>query len=337
MHLQRCSELRPSPTPQLTLEWACLRAAEGDLLEVESYLYDQLHLHPELTFLIWEALAEGYTRTWRTTDALKCLNQWLERDAQNVQALAMMGNLAHNIHSDGLAVTNYEKALALDGERWDVRRRLAVSLMSIGRYEQALRHFEVLHQRLGDDPDILVRLAQCHQRCNHVQATLTLLEHLLELRPGYGPALRTRAQLELSEERWAEAEIWFRQAIEAMPYDYVSHYGLSESLRNQNKEAEMHVENEQMRQLLNRLERIGEITSREIASRPRDDRLQLELAKLLISVGSDEDGLFWLLNVLKLNPQSREAYLALADLYHQQGKPEQEETCRAQALALSAN
>jgi tetratricopeptide (TPR) repeat protein len=334
MHLQRCQELRSTPSFQLTMEWAYLRAAEGDLLEVESYLYDQLRLHPDLTALIWEALIQGYSRVYRTTDALKCLNQWLERDGNNIQALVLLGNLHFDAYLYSLAVTDYGRALELDNQRHDVRRRLAISLMNIGHYEDSLRHWEVLQQSVGDDPDNLARLAQCHLRCNHVEATLTLLKQILEIQPGFGPALRTRGQLELSEERPAEAEVWFRKAIEAMPFDYLSHYGLYESLRDQRKEPEKLIEEELMRQLLNRLERIGQITSREIPPHPRDAKLQLELAKLFVAVGRLEDGQFWLLNALKLDPQLRDAYLELANLYHQEGNSEQEEACRAQARGL---
>ncbi|HLW67422.1 MAG TPA: tetratricopeptide repeat protein [Gemmataceae bacterium] len=334
MHLLRCRELQSVPSLQLTLEWAYLRAAEGELLDVESYLYDQLRLHPELTPLIWEALIQGYSRVYRTTDALKCLNQWLERDGNNIQALVLLGNLHLDVHAFALAASDYEKAMALDSRRHDVRRSLAISLMNIGHYEDSLRHWEILHQSAGEDPDTLARMAQCHLRCNHVEATLALVKHILEIQPGFGPALRTRGQLELSEERPAEAEIWFRKAVEAMPYDYVSHYGLYESLRDQRKETEKLGQEEHMRQLLNRLERIGEITSHEIALHPRDANLQLELAKLFLSVGRPEDGQFWLHNALKLDPQLRDAYLELAEFYHQQGNQAQEDAYRAQANAL---
>src|SRR5262249_1797860 len=37
-HLQHGQDRRPSQSPQLTFEWSCLRASQGDLLDVESYL-----------------------------------------------------------------------------------------------------------------------------------------------------------------------------------------------------------------------------------------------------------------------------------------------------------
>ena len=337
MHLQHCRQPRSAASLALTLEWAYLRAAQGDLQDVESYLYDQLRIHPDLASPIWEALIQGYSRVYRVTDALKCLKQWLERDGNDTQALFLMGNLHEDVHAYALAVADYEKALGLDSRRNDVRRHLAVCLMNIGHYEDSLKHWEVLRQSVGDDPDDLARMAQCHLRSNHVQATLNLIDHILEIQPGFGLALRTRGQLELSEDRAAAAEVWFRKAVEAMPYDYVSHYGLYESLRNQRKEAEQLAEEERMRRLLNRLERIGEITTREMALHPRDAKLHLELAKLFLSVGRQGDGEFWLLSALKLDPQLRDAYLALADLYHQQGNSELEDAYRARADGLPDN
>jgi tetratricopeptide (TPR) repeat protein len=334
MHLQRCQDANASPSPELTMEWSCLRATEGDLVDVESYLYDQLRANPQYTLLIWEALAEGYIRACRTADALKCLNQWLERDGNNVQALILMGNLHQDVHAHALAADNFAKALALDDERDDARRRLAVSLMAIGRYQDALQHLEILQQRLGDNPDVLVREAHCHDNCDHAETALVLLDKVLVVHPGYGPALRTRGQLELARQRPEEAEVWLRQAIAAMPYDYASHYALFNSLRAQNKTAEKLVQEEHMRQLKDRLERISEITSREISLRPRDAALQLELGKLLLSVGRKGEGYFWLRNAEKIDPQSRTVCLALADFYHDAGDAEQETIYRERALAL---
>jgi len=333
-HLRHCQDSRRPPTPQLTLEWSCLRATEGDLLEVESYLFEQQRAQPELAALIWEALAEGYIRACRSTDALKCLNQWLERDSNNVQALFLLGNLHQSVGAHALAVNDYLRVLALAAERDDARRRLAMNSMSLGRYQDALSHWANLQERFDNDPDIPVRAAHCHDRCNRTEIALGLLERALALRPGYGPALRTRGQLELARERPAEAEVWLRQAVQEMPYDYASHYALFDSLRAQNKEAEKLLQEQHMREIKDRLERIGEIMSREISLHPRDVVLQLELASLLLSVNRKEEGLFWLLNAEKLNPRSRSVYLALAAYYREEGKSEQEEICREQALSL---
>jgi Tfp pilus assembly protein PilF len=153
----------------------------------------------------------------------------------------------------------------------------------------------------------------------------------LASQPDYGPALRTRGQLELYQDRPAEAEIWLRKALAVNPYDYRSHFVLHQSLEFQHKDQEARAEKEQMQLLLDRLERIGAITSKEMAQHPRDAALHLELGKLFLSVGRKEEGVAWLQSALKLNAQLHDAHLALAEYYRSEGNSEEEEYHRRMA------
>src|SRR5262249_20348715 len=62
---------------EASFEWALLRASMGDLRTTEESLQARLLSRPEEAPLIWEALAEGYRRSYRMPEALKCLNTWV--------------------------------------------------------------------------------------------------------------------------------------------------------------------------------------------------------------------------------------------------------------------
>ena len=50
----------------MLLEWALLKAVQGNLLEVEEFLVERARKDPAVAPLVWEALAEGDVRMYRT-------------------------------------------------------------------------------------------------------------------------------------------------------------------------------------------------------------------------------------------------------------------------------
>src|SRR5262245_13923949 len=61
-HREACERLEGSPSDAALLEWALLRACQGDLREVEEYLQTRVKKDAANAPLIFEALAEGYSR-----------------------------------------------------------------------------------------------------------------------------------------------------------------------------------------------------------------------------------------------------------------------------------
>jgi tetratricopeptide (TPR) repeat protein len=333
-HLRYCQRLRPSPSPDLVLEWSMFRAASGDMLEVEAYLFEQTQKRPDMVKLIWEALAEGYLLTYRIDDALRMLDGWLAQEPQNLAALALRGRLFQVVNSHAKAAQDFRTGVEIDAQQDELRRRLAVSLMEIGRYDEALDHWQYLAQHIGRDPGILVNMARCEERTNNSDAALGLLAEVLSQYPDNGLALRTRGQLELARDHPAEAEDWLRKAVAAMPFDYRTHYALHASLEMQHRSEPAKAELETMQNLKDRLERMGHIISHEMSENPRSSDLHLELGKQLISVGRKEEGTTWLLSAVKLDPENLGAHTALADLYREAGNIEQEEYHREQARMI---
>ena len=89
--LRECQRLSGGATEATAFEWALIQAAGGNVREVEEYLQKQAEELAEIGPLVWEALAEGYLRLYRTLDAMACLNHWLDRDHDNLRALELRG------------------------------------------------------------------------------------------------------------------------------------------------------------------------------------------------------------------------------------------------------
>jgi tetratricopeptide (TPR) repeat protein len=193
-------------------------------------------------------------------------------------------------------------------------------LVNIGRYDEAVRHLEVLRQRQAEDVEILVRLAICRHRMGRSRDAGPLLDVVLARRPEHGLALFTRGEMAQMSGQLAQAEQWLRQAVRALPYDYKAHWALTECLRRQGKTEQAQAEEDCANQLKDRWARLEEITSNQMSQRPNDPALHWELGKLMLELGMPEIGKNWLLSALRLNEQYVPALTALADYYEKQGE-----------------
>jgi predicted Zn-dependent protease len=318
-HLRECQRERQPAGDEVVLEWALLRAASGDLGEVEPFLTTRARKDPAEAPLIWEALAQGYLRTYRLLDALACLNQWLKRQPDCAHALALRGKVWLDAGNAATGLPDFQKAFAADPSDPETCWNLALCLMDANRWSEAVPHLEALRARRPGDPEILVRLARCHHVLERNEQSQALLDAVLAEHPGHGLALRTRGQVLLSEGKPAEAEKWLRQATQALPHDYKAHWFLYRALVQQDKAAEAAAELRRARQVEEDSTRLGEITTHQMAARPLDPALHCELGVLLIQMDQKEEGAGWLRSALRLDEGYRPAHAALADYYQAQG------------------
>src|SRR5262249_43832190 len=85
-HLDECARLSGS-AEDIALERKLLQAQVGELEGVEEPLSTLVtKRHPD-TLLILEAMSQGCIESYRLEDAMKCLNQWLELQPKEIQAL----------------------------------------------------------------------------------------------------------------------------------------------------------------------------------------------------------------------------------------------------------
>lgn len=335
-HLRECQRLRGGTTDEITFEWSLLQAAAGYPDEVEGYLHGRGAESPAEVPLIREALAAGYARLYRVLDALAELDQWLKQSPDDVQALVARGSLYRKVKAFQSAAADFRRAVELDGERDDARWGLAVALLEIGRYREALTHLERLRPRRADDPYLLVRVSRCQARLGQTGEAKKLLEEVLAAHPDDGPALTNLGQLLVQAGQLEEAEGLLRRAVAAQPHVYAPHWALYDCLKKRDKGAEARAELAVAEAIKDRSEQIAEITTRQMSSRPHDPALHCKLCKLFVESGQPEVGESWLLSALRLDPNYRPAHAALAELYRQRGDAERAEAHRREAEAPAA-
>jgi tetratricopeptide (TPR) repeat protein len=335
-HLRECQRSEKTPTKESLFEWTLLRAASGDLEEVEPLLLDRMQKEPDSAPLVWEALAQGCINRFRLLDATKYVTKWTEQQPDHPQALFLLGVIKQQAGASAVAATDFRRVVELDPERDDARRQLARSLLKTGRYEEALAHLEYLHKRQPKDADILVNLARCQIEMGHREDARAALESVLAEHPSNGSALVEFGRLALREGRSSEAEEWLRKAVAVRPSDFYANWQLYESLRLQEKSLEAKEQLEKSLKIQDRAERLGEIKTRLMSIRPYDPALHCELGALLIDAGYKELGESWLFSALYLDENFGPAHSALADLYEERGDAEKAAEQRRLALAAPA-
>jgi tetratricopeptide (TPR) repeat protein len=331
--LHECQDTLHDTSPETVLEWAMLHASLGELDTVAEPLKTRLRQEPQFAPLILESLTEGYLRMSRILDALGAVDSWLTLEPNNPRAWFLRGNTHRQVGAWQEAAADYRHVMESDAEYPNARRSLAVALLKIGRYEEAVQQFEILRHRQPHDADVLVNLALCHQLAGRNDEARVLLDAVLAEHPEDGAALRTRGQVALASGQLAEAEKWLRQAVRVLPYDLKAQVALWDCLRQQNKTAEMETERVRMEELKDRWTRQSEIVTRLMSQKPDDPALQCELGVLYTHLGRPEIGEAWLLNALRLDEHYGPALEELAKYYQQRGDEDKAEDYRQRARA----
>jgi tetratricopeptide (TPR) repeat protein len=329
-HLNRCQQLQ-EPNEATALEWALLRAQQGDLADIEYDLQRRAEAHDADAVLVLEALAQGYKDTFRQDLALQALERWLAREPDNIQALLWRAAIWEQLRRFSQALEDYRQAFELDPEHDPTRLRLAELLLDMKRRPEALEHFQSLRQRQPDDPSVLSGLARCLRELGRSEEAEQILDHLLVADPGDVRILTERAKLALEVGPGPAAESWLRQAVLLAPHDYEAAYTLGRCLHQlgQEKEAktyfsraaQIEADETRLRQLL-----------RQIEKSPSDPELRVEAGILCLRRGSEPEGERWLASALRLDPDHRAAHLALVNHYQRIGKYELAERHRRALL-----
>lgn len=332
--LRECQRHSGGATDETAFEWALLQAAMGNVREVEEYLQRRARGSADAP-LVWEALALGYLRIYRTLDAMACLKHWLKQDPENVRALELRGTTFVTGGNRRLGVDDYRKVLSLDPSRRETRWRLVGCLLDQGGYEDAVLHLETLRPNSPHYPELAAHLARCYHMLGRGDDGRRLLDEALRANPDNAMCLRTLGQLELAAGRGVEAEAALNQATALLSDDYQAHWFLVQALQQQGKLHEAKAQLARAEQVKERAEQFTELTSRKLAENPLDPRLHHEMGVILARRGREEIAVQWFLSAVNLDPNHRPAHAALAEYYNRTGSPARAEEHRRKAAATS--
>src|SRR5262249_23362006 len=203
-----------------TTERLMLRAARGELDQVEKICQARVEQNDPDSSLILEALVSGAIRASRLRYADNCVHAWLEREPDSALAHYYKGALFEFMAVRQEAAAAFKHALELDPQLDPARLQLAIQLLDLLRAAEAVPHLEYLQAQQPDDPRIPVYLAQCQFQMGKQAEAEAILDDVLAREPDFPPALTERAKLAmLRPGHMAEAESLLRRATRLDPSD----------------------------------------------------------------------------------------------------------------------
>jgi tetratricopeptide (TPR) repeat protein len=322
-------------TEAIELERALQQAQKGDLHPVEKALHVIIEEgHPERT-LVLEALSQGYLENYQLTWARDCLNQWLEIQPDNTQALSWRGQVHVLLGRSNDALRDYRRVVQLDNDADDARARLADLLLGSHEVTVALTHFERLQGKKPDDPEVLLGLARCQVELGQTDEAIQTLDRLLAIDPNHVLGLAERGRLALELNQPAEAERWLRRSLALAPFERETLYSMYRCLEFQKRPDEAKVFHETMERIDADRKRLDELRLAIMAT-PHDASLRCEMGQILLRNAQTKEGCRWLESALKEDPHDENAHTALAEFYEGSGDPRQAALHRRHASQVPA-
>ena len=304
----------------VALERHLLGAQDGDFGGGADALLRRAIENPTERFYVFEALSQGYTKTYRLSEARYCLNRMLEDEPENVYALVRRGWVLERLGDNEAAQEDYRRAVLLRPDNLLGRRRLADNLFYISRdAAEAVGHYEAVWRESPGDAAVGVTLAQCRLQLGRSDEARGLLDELLAAHPDDVAALVERGKLAVAEDQCEQGEVWLRRALERDPASLSACRELAQCLGRRGQPEEAARYRQRFENLKAERVKLDTLIAR-AGQQPGDAALRCEVARLFRLFGEPQEAERWLAAALRIDPRCRPAHEALAECYERRGE-----------------
>ncbi|HMF19024.1 MAG TPA: tetratricopeptide repeat protein, partial [Gemmataceae bacterium] len=321
-HLGACQNLE-GRSERLQLEWLLLRLQAGETTEVEPGLRNcVMEDHPQSNWIL-EALARSYIKDLRFRQAYRCLELWLKREPDQLRALTIRAKLGRLMEVEFREPTlaDYQRVLELNPDHWKARLELADILLADRKTAVALQHLEIVGKTQGECADYLLVLGKARVLEGQSGEARKLFQRVIALNSKNPEVFQQLGQLELQEGRPAEAECWFRNAVQADPTFGLAYFSLYSSLTQQNKTEKAQIELQNYKDFKADMENLKRhLDDFEKTAKPAS---LVEAGELITRRGNDDLGRQFLLRALEMDPANRKAHQLLLQYYTKKNQPQE--------------
>jgi tetratricopeptide (TPR) repeat protein len=321
-HLRECHKLQNGPSEASQLENLLMRIQRGEEDDVAKQLFYYIDKeHPEST-LILETLARANMFHLRYGPALICLDRWIKLNPDAAKPYHWRAWVLERVTDYEGAMRDYNRALELDPDLYEVRLRVAEIYLERSNPPAAVPHLEILYNRYPDRPKVLSKLGQCRFLQGDVEDARRLLYAAADKLDDDPALFLTLGKLELQDEHPDEAEKWLLKALTIDPHDPDAGYALYSCLQNQGRLGEAATALEKWRTDKAQLERANKILKEESRRPSKDPNTAFEAGTLLLEIGHDRLGVYWLNQALERDPGHQPSLKALVEHFTKKGEPQ---------------
>jgi len=300
-------------TDDIALERALLVAQMGEVDGVELQLRPKIEQgHPQTTQIL-EAMAKGYLRTYRFSEAGACLKEWLNYEPDSSQANFLMGWELQQRGNKTDSAEYFKRSMELDPANETVRYHLALALLDKVQPDEAIGHLEMLAKSQPDNLDVKINLARCQHALGQVDEARVLLDKILGRQPSNSAALVERGLLASNTESPTVAEQYLQQALQVDEHNPQANFAYHKCLLALGKEREAAEQLAKVKAIDEDVHRAQDLLGRMIPSNPNSPVFHFEAGVIFLRLGNDEEGERMLYRALKLAPGYEAAQSALLD------------------------
>lgn len=316
-HLSNAEVLQWS-AEDVALERLLFQAQAGDTEAAEQ----KLLAHPRFRApgeeeLIYEALVKGYLEALRFGDTIRWAGIWAERVPGAWQPYFFRGRAFQLDGKRPPAVADLQRVLQMKPDQADARLELAYVWRLAGQFKEALAEYQTFLRTHPDHPAALVGVAHCQISVGQPEEARANLEKLLDLEPKNPAGLLLLAKLEATADNPDRALSLLRRAEAVAPNEPDVLQDLATTLRRLGRPEEARQYEAKFEKLPERAKLLVDLRTK-ARQDPRNISLRHRIGALALELGQEE-AVFWLNSVLRLDPNHAPTHQALADYYRQQG------------------
>jgi tetratricopeptide (TPR) repeat protein len=300
---------------QALIQRALIRAEQGNVDRVRSFLLTRTDQNPTARLEVLEAFIKGCLSSYRFTEMEEYIDQWLRLDSNDPKLHFLMGQMYELLDSTKSAIGSYQKVLEFCPEHSDARTRLVRLLLAINDSESARDHCEVIKRQGLETSETKILYAQSLIQLGQQTSAHQLVKEILQSDPHNSSTLTEMAKIAMQNGDDIQAQKMLKEVVDREPGNTKARYQYVLCLQKLGRDQEAKQQNERLTQMDKDLQRIRVIVTREMQNRPNDPQLRFEVGMIAMRAGLAREGARWLKTVLELDPHHSGAHEALAGYY----------------------
>ena len=312
---------RGAATGQLDLEQALFAAQQNPTPTTDKRLIKLLENHSDQRDDICLAYSLGYLSHRRYDSGRLLLKGWSDEDSNNSLPLALLGTMFSEQKYAKEAESYFRSALQLDPDHPIASFGLAELLAENGRLEESLLYYErATNHKTHSQVDAVVGWSDALQSLGKLDQARQVLDQFLKQHPRSSSIQSQRASLALEEGDFdlvvelLQPEIDRGSQQQTVNYAYAT----AQQRRGNSDIAERHfqIAAEASKEGLALLQ-----LDAQLIREPDNIELKYEIGWRNLRYGNPNEGLFWLSQVLKVDPSHAKAHQALGEYYSGLSQP----------------
>lgn len=305
----------------LVFERVLLRATRGDIEATAPILLARVREGGPASRTAREALVTGLVYRFLWVEAGRQLADWLATDPDDPLALLLRGKLQEQRLRTSEALLTYRRVVELDPEQHEARLRMTTLLLQLRQGEEAAGHLAYLRARLPENPEIQVQWVRALSLQGRTAEARAALDECLAAHPDLPEALAERGRFALADGDDRAAEEYFGRAVRADPGNVPARHQYALVLARNGKPGEAAAQDAAVKQLQADQDRIAELISGPLQTRPHDPTVPHEIALIALRAGRPADALRWFQTAIQIDPDHAPAHQELAKYYQAAGDP----------------